>query len=64
MSLFAKCRYTRSLIICITVGWDFALGMEILSLFVVMSAVVISEVDCTCSTVHHDYSYIIEAYYK
>ena len=33
VSLFAKCRYTRSLIICIPVGWDFALGMEILSLF-------------------------------
>ena len=33
VSLFAKCRYTRSLIICITVGWEFALGMEILSLF-------------------------------
>ena len=28
-----KCPYTRSLILCITVGWDFALGMEILSLF-------------------------------
>ena len=28
-----KCPYTRSLIICITVRWDFALGMEILSLF-------------------------------
>ena len=33
VSLFAKCRYTQSLIICITVGWDFALGMEIMSLF-------------------------------
>ena len=33
VALFAKCRYTRSLILCITVGWDFALGMEILSLF-------------------------------
>ena len=47
VSLFAKCRYTRSLIIYIyvlqllnlrthffiTVRWDFALGMEILSLF-------------------------------
>ena len=29
-----KCPYTRSLIIlCVTVRWDFALGMEILSLF-------------------------------
>ena len=33
VSLFAKCRYTRSLIICITVGRDFALGMEMLSVF-------------------------------
>ena len=33
VSLFAKCCYTRSLIICIIVGWDFDLGMEILSLF-------------------------------
>ena len=30
VSLFAKCRCTRSLIICITVGWDYALGIEIL----------------------------------
>ena len=35
-----KCPYSRSVVIpevpsydCITVGWDFALGMEILSLF-------------------------------
>ena len=33
VSLFAKCRYTRSLIICITVGWNFAPGMDIPSLF-------------------------------
>ena len=48
VSLFAKCRYTRSIIICITVTsrWDFSLGMGILSLF----AVVISEVDCTLGT--------------
>ena len=63
----AKCPYSRSVVIpevsllCVTVGWDFALGMEILSLFancryirsrysriVVISAVVSSEVDCTC----------------
>ena len=33
MSFFVNCPYTRSLYICITVRWDFALGMEILSLF-------------------------------
>ena len=33
VSLFAKSRYTRSLIICITGGRDFALGIEMLSLF-------------------------------
>ena len=33
VSIFAKCRYTRSLIICITVGRDFVLGMKMLPLF-------------------------------
>ena len=31
--LFTKCRYIRSLIVCVTVGWYFALGMKIMSLF-------------------------------
>ena len=43
--LFAKCPCTQRLIIHITVRWDFALGMEILSLFAncVISAVIISK---------------------
>ena len=52
VSLFAKCRYTRSLIICITV-WDgtllWAWKFCRYSRIVVISAVVISEVDCTCT---------------
>ena len=43
VSLFVKCRYPRSLIICITVGWDFALGMEFCRY---SRIVVISKVDC------------------
>ena len=48
MSLFAKCRYTRSLIICIQVEWTVLWAWKLChySRIVVISAVVISEVDC------------------
>ena len=48
VSLFAKCRYTRSLIICIQVEWTLLWAWEFCrySRIVVISAVVISEVDC------------------
>ena len=48
-SLFAKCRYTRSLITCIQVVWTLLWAWKFCrySRIVVISAVVISEVDCT-----------------